>query len=319
MIWAMAQNSSRQAHDCLKMKYRKMKNIKSLILGALMLSSVVGYAQQDPMFTQYMFNTLSVNPAYAGSADLLTATAIYRSQWVKFDGAPKTQSVIIHGPLKKESLSLGGSIINDAHGPVKQTGVYLDFAYRIFFDKAKLSFGLKGGLNLFQANLLELNPVDSDDPTFANDISRKPLPNFGFGMLWHAPKYYVGVSTPKLLSNKLLDGDIPDFENNTERQHFFFIAGYVMDVNAYTKFKPTLLVKGVSGAPISIDVTANFLFYEKFWIGAMYRHQDALGLLLQYEVNRKVKIGYSYDYTLSDIGDFQIYSCFSSLYYNCFW
>jgi type IX secretion system PorP/SprF family membrane protein len=281
-----------------------MNRLKYILLMMIAATGVSSIAQQDPMFTQYMFNTLSVNPAYAGSADLLAINAIHRSQWVKFEGAPVTQTLALHSPLKKESISVGGSIINDSHGPVKQTGLYVDLSYRIFFDKTKLAFGLKGGVNLFQANLLELNPQIEDDPVFGSDISNRTLPNFGAGVLWYGKTHYVGLSVPKLMSNKLIDGDLPDFENNKERQHFFFIAGIVLDVNNYVKFKPSVLVKAVNGAPMSFDVTANFLFYEKLWLGAMYRHEDAIGALVQYEINRKIKIGYAYDYTLSDIADY---------------
>jgi type IX secretion system PorP/SprF family membrane protein len=283
------------------MKYLKYISIICLAFGALNAS-----AQQDPMFTQYMFNTLAVNPAYAGSADMVTMSAIYRDQWVDFDGAPVTQTIAMHGPLRKESISVGGTIINDKHGPVKQTGFYGDISYRIFLEKSRLAFGLKGGMNLYQANLLDLNPVVEDDPVFSADLSNKTLPNFGAGVLWYSPKYYLGLSVPKLLSNQLIDGSLPEYANNTERRHFFLIGGVMFDVNNYTKFKPAFLFKAVNGAPPSFDLTANFIFYEKFWIGAMYRWQDAAGLLLQYEINNKVKIGYAYDYTLSDIGDYTI-------------
>lgn len=283
-----------------------MKYLKHILIAGLVVSAFSSSAQQDPMFTQYMFNTLAVNPAYAGSADMVTLNAIYRDQWVDFDGAPVTQTVAIHGPLRKESIAVGGTIINDKHGPVKQTGFYADISYRIFLEKSRLAFGLKGGMNLYQANLLDLNPVVEDDPVFAADLSNKTLPNFGAGVLWYSPKHYLGFSVPKLLSNQLIDGSLPEFENNKERRHFFLIGGLMFDVNNYTKFKPAFLFKAVNGAPPSFDLTANFIFYEKFWIGAMYRWQDAVGLLLQYEVNNKVKLGYAYDYTLSDIGDYTI-------------
>lgn len=283
------------------MKYLKYISIICLAIGALNAS-----AQQDPMFTQYMFNTLAVNPAYAGSADMVTLNAIYRDQWVDFDGAPVTQTIAMHGPLRKESISVGGTVINDKHGPVKQTGFYGDVSYRIFLEKSRLAFGLKGGMNLYQANLLDLNPVNEDDPVFGADLSNKTLPNFGAGVLWYSPKYYLGLSVPKLLANQLIDGSLPEYANNTERRHLFLIGGMMFDVNNYTKFKPAFLFKAVNGAPPSFDLTANFIFYEKFWIGAMYRWQDSAGLLVQYEVNNKVRIGYAYDYTLSDIGDYTI-------------
>ncbi|MCB0760854.1 MAG: type IX secretion system membrane protein PorP/SprF [Flavobacteriales bacterium] len=274
------------------------------LLGIFMAFAKCSIAQQDPMFSQYMFNTLSINPAYAGSADMLEVNAIYRHQWVKFDGAPVTQTLVAHTPLKKESLSFGGSIINDRHGPVRQTGIYGDISYRIFMDKSKLSFGLKAGVNLFSANLQDLNTVVDADPTFQANVSNRTLPNFGAGVFWHSERYYIGFSVPKLLTNKLINSDLPDFKDNKERRHAFLTAGIVLDINNYLKFKPTLLVKAVDGAPISFDVTANFLLYEKFWIGAMYRFEDAMGVLLQYEVNGKIRVGYAYDYTFSDIGQY---------------
>lgn len=260
------------------------------------------FGQQDPMFSQYMFNTLSINPAYAGSADRLTAVAIHRSQWVKFDGAPVTQTVTAHAPLLFESVSVGGTILNDQHGPVKQTAVYADVSYRIFFDNSKLAFGLKGGMNLYSANLLDLNPLQANDLAFQSNISTRLLPNFGFGVMWYSKRGFIGASTPKLLQNKLLEGDLPDFRNNQERIHGFLIAGYVWDLSNYVKFKPTILLKAVGGAPPGFDVTTNFLLYDKVWLGAMYRWNDAVGALVQYEINNKLKFGYAYDYIISDIG-----------------
>jgi type IX secretion system PorP/SprF family membrane protein len=199
-------------------------------------------------------------------------------------------------------VSIGGTIINDQHGPVKQTAVFADVSYRIFFDRSKLAFGLKGGMNFFSANLLDLNPLQADDQAFQANIAAKPLPNFGFGVMWYSKRGFIGASAPRLLQNKLLEGDIPDFRNNEERIHGFLIAGYVWDLSNYVKFKPTILLKAVNGAPPGADVTANFLFYEKLWLGAMYRWNDSAGALVQYEVNNKLKFGYAYDYIISDIG-----------------
>jgi type IX secretion system PorP/SprF family membrane protein len=259
-------------------------------------------AQQDPMFSQYMFNTLSINPAYAGSADRLSVVGIHRSQWVKFDGAPITQTVTGHAPLPFESISVGGSVINDQHGPVKQTSVFADVSYRIFFDKSKLAFGLKAGGNLYSANLLDLNPLQADDQAFQANISSRFLPNFGFGVMWYSERGFIGASTPRLLQNRLLESELPDFRDNEERIHGFLTAGYVWDISHYVKFKPTVLLKAVNGAPPGFDVTANFLLYDKLWVGGMYRWSDSFGLLLQYEINNKLKFGYAYDYIISDIG-----------------
>lgn len=289
------------------MKYfRHIKSTMDLAWGVGMCALVLlGYshanAQQDPMFTQYMFNTLSINPAYAGSADHLSAVVLHRSQWVNFEGAPKTQTLTIHSPLKKENISIGGSVVNDSYGPVKQTGLYLDASYRIFMGTKRLAFGLKAGTNLFSANLIDLNPLVEDDAAFSANINSKALPNFGFGAMFYSKNFYVGASVPKLLANKLIDGSLPDFLNNTEKQHAFLIAGAVFDISYYTKFKPTILLKAVNGAPPGVELSAQFLFFDKFWAGAMYRWEDAAGILLQYEINNRFKIGYAYDYTLSDI------------------
>lgn len=261
-------------------------------------------AQQDPMFSQYMFNTLSINPAFAGSAGITTLNGIYRHQWTQIDGAPVTQSITGHGKLLSQNIGVGGTILNDKIGPIRQTGVYADASYIMDLGNSKFAFGIKGGVNFFQADLLDLNPSEEGDPVFGANISNKALPNFGGGIMWYSPKHILGFSVPKILSNELISGELPSFENNKERQHFFFIAGYVADVTHYMKFKPTLLVKAVEGAPLGIDISANFLFYERLWIGAMYRKTDAVGLLLQYEVNRKVKVGYAYDYVISEIGKY---------------
>ena len=212
-------------------------------------------AQQDPMYNQYMFNTLNVNPAYAGSAGIVTFTGLYRHQWAGIEGAPRTHSYTGHGKILSLPVGVGGTIMRDTHGPVVNTSIYVDAAYILEIDKNK-----------------------------------KTLPNFGFGALYYSKRFYVGASIPKLLTNKLIVGELPDFDLNKERRHFTLIGGYVFDLNSYVKLKPSLIWQVVGGAPSSYDITANFLFYETMWAGIHYRKQDAMGLLLQYEVNRKVKI-----------------------------
>lgn len=272
------------------------------ILATLLLASAAGAkAQQDPMYSQYMFNMLTVNPAYAGSADVMTANAIYRHQWVEFDGAPRTQTVTLHAPLRRESISVGGSIINDSHSVIRTTGLHGDVSYRIFFDRSKLAFGLKAGINLLQANLLDLNPVDGDDPVFQQNINNRTMPNFGAGMLWYSEKHYVGVSMPRLLNNKLTDASLPSMNDNRERRHLFLTAGFLIDLNNYIQFKPATMIRLVNGAPPSFDVTGNFLFYQRFWAGAMYRYQESVGMLFQYVINNKLRVGYAYDFTVNDI------------------
>lgn len=278
-----------------------MKMFRYILATALLASAAGAKAQQDPMYSQYMFNMLTVNPAYAGSADVMTANAIYRHQWVEFDGAPRTQTVTLHTPLRRESISVGGSIINDSHSVIRTTGLHGDVSYRIFFDRSKLAFGLKAGINLLQANLLDLNPVDGNDPVFQQNINNRTLPNFGAGMLWYSDKHYVGVSMPRLLNNKLTDASLPSLNDNRERRHLFVTAGFLIDVNNYIQFKPATMIRLVNGAPPSFDVTGNFLFYQRFWAGAMYRFQESVGMLFQYVINNKLRVGYAYDFTVNDI------------------
>ena len=195
--------------------------------------------------------------------------------------------------------------MRDEHGPVEQIGLYLDVAYRIHFDNAKLSFGLKGGANIFQGKFSELNPNDPDDVVFQNDVSSQISPNFGFGVMYYADRYYVGLSTPKLANTKWLDVDsLSTVVQDGQQQHFFFIAGYVFDLSNYVQFKPSILVKAVQGAPINTDITANFLFYEKFWLGAMYRHSDAVGVLLQYQFTDALSAGYVYEYSTTPLSNY---------------
>lgn len=278
-----------------------MKMLRYITILVALASAEGAKAQQDPMYSQYMFNMLTVNPAYAGSADVMTANTLYRHQWVEFDGAPRTQTVTFHTPLRRESISVGGSIVNDSHSIIRTTGLHGDVSYRIFFDRSKLAFGLKAGINLLQANLADLNPVDSNDPVFQANISNRTLPNFGTGVLWYSDKHYIGLSMPRLINNRLTDASLPDFSDMRERRHLFFTAGYLFELNNYIQFKPATMVRLVSGAPPSFDLTGNFLFYERFWAGAMYRYQESVGMLFQYVINEKLRIGYAYDFGINDI------------------
>lgn len=257
-------------------------------------------AQQDPQFTQYMFNMLALNPAYAGSVDRVSLKALSRHQWVGFDGAPTTQTLTMHAPLLHESIGVGGTILRDTHGPITQYTFMADVAYRIFMGDAKLAFGLKGGLNLLQGKYADLNPLDPNDQVFQQNVNTKLDPQFGFGVMYYSDRYYIGISTPKLLRTEFFQTDSLAFVSEAgQKPHYFLSGGYVFDLGLYHKFKPTFLVKAVDGAPLSFDLSANFLFFEKFWLGAMYRYDDAVGALAQYHITNDLSVGYAYDYPLS--------------------
>ncbi len=278
-----------------------MTMLRHTAIAALLLATAGAYAQQDPMYSQYMFNTLAVNPAYAGSADVFTVMALSRHQWVGFNGAPSTQTLLAHTPLPAENMALGLSVLNDKVGPTRQTSAYADYAYRIRTGAtSRLAFGLKAGVNLYQADLASLTSVDPDVASV--NVKGKILPNFGFGLYWHSQRGYLGASIPKLLENDIDAVNEAGIVTVSEVRHYFLSGGYVVDLDRSVKFKPSFMVRLVPGAPISVDVNANFLFRERIWLGAMYRVGNAFGVLAQYQVNDQFRIGYAFDLTTTKIG-----------------
>jgi len=258
--------------------------------------SFFGFSQQDPVYTQYLNNMLTIQPAYAGSSGALNITGISRAQWVGFDGAPNTNTLTINGPLRRFNVGLGLTIINDKLGPVRQNGVYFDYAYHVNLTRSQfLSFGIKGGFNIFQAYLSDLIINNPNDPVFAYDVNPKFLPNVGVGVMWHSDRFFLGVSSPKILKNKIQS------ENNEniyrEVLHFYGMGGYVFFLTDILKFKPTVLYRWAERTPSFADFSGNFLLYDRVWIGATYRLKNSYGLIFQFNVNNQLKFGYSYDET----------------------
>jgi type IX secretion system PorP/SprF family membrane protein len=282
-----------------------LKHLLSGIIATVMLMffALESTAQQDPMYTQYMENLQTVNPAYAGSKDLLSMMVVSRNQWVSMPDAPITRTFAVHSPVTGTNMGLGFSILSDHIGPVKQTGMYVDYSYTLNFSKGRnLSLGLKGGVNFYEARISDLTTNDPGDPVFANDINRNFLPNFGVGAFYHASKYYFGLSVPKLIENSINKNGVSVQNISKERLHIFFMAGYVFDVNRIVKFKPSILTKYVKNAPVSVDMNGTFLFYDRLWLGAMYRLGDSFGGLFQIQVTDQIKIGYSYDLPINKLG-----------------
>ena len=267
-----------------------------IVLLGLGLTSI---AQQESMFTHYAFNTLAINPGYAGSRDALTITGLHRSQWVGFDGAPTTQTLTLHTPLMGDQIGVGLSVLNDKIGPMKSTAINGDFAYKLKINsKAKLAFGLKGGVNLIQANLTDLKVNDEQDNSFTNNIKSSALPNFGFGVYYYTTKWYAGISAPKLLNNKLETTD--NVVNiGTEKRHLYVIGGLMLNLNAdeTLKFRPTTLIKITEAAPAELDLTGMLVIQDKVELGAMFRTGDAVGLLLGYNFTPQLRLGYSFDWS----------------------
>jgi type IX secretion system PorP/SprF family membrane protein len=276
---------------------------KIFLVIVVMFCVLESYAQQDPMYTQYMENLLTLNPAYAGSKDVFSMMVVSRNQWVSMPGAPVTRSFSMHSPVNGTKMGLGLSFLNDQVGPVKQSGIYADYSYTLSFSNWRsLSLGLKGGVNFFEAGISDLTTNDPNDPVFANDINRNFLPNFGVGAFYFTSRYYFGLSIPKLIENKINKSGVSTQSISKEQMHVFFMAGYVFDVNRIVKFKPSILTKYVKNAPVSLDMTGTFLFYERLWLGAMYRVGDSFGGLLQLQATDQLKIGYSYDLPINKLG-----------------
>ncbi len=259
------------------------------------------FAQQDPQFTQYMYNTLSVNSAYAGSRGHLAITGIHRSQWVGIDGAPRTQTLTIDSPLGK-NVGLGLSVVNDEIGPSDEFYFDANFSYTIRASEThRLSFGVKGGARLLNIDWTK-GRIQNPDAVFQQNINNRFFPTVGAGLYLHGEKSYLGVSIPNFFTDQHYD-DIQE-SVASERLHFFLIGGLVFDLSENTKFKPAFLLKHVVGAPLIVDLSANFMFFDRFRLGASYRWDDSVSALAGFQVSPGLLIGYSYDYTTTELQEF---------------
>jgi type IX secretion system PorP/SprF family membrane protein len=278
-----------------------MKTIQKLTLVlASTLMCFAAHAQQEPMFTHYMDNTLLVNPGYAGSRDALTVTALHRSQWVNFKGAPITQTITMHAPLRNEHIGIGLSVMNDKIGPINNTSVVADFAYIMKLSKkSKLALGVNAGINVFQASLNTLNLDQTADPIFQDNISNKMTPNLGFGAYYYRERFYAGVSVPNLLQNNYSVVTAPNGSTliGSQQRHYYFIAGTLIHLSESLDFKPTTFIKVTTGAPAEADITASFIIRKKVLLGAMFRTGDAVGALIGLNITEQFHIGYSYDWS----------------------
>ena len=283
----------------------KLKFIRMILIVLLLFMVVESYAQQDPMYTQYMENLMTINPAYAGSKDLLSMMAVSRNQWSGMAKAPVTRTFAIHSPITNTNMGLGLSYLSDQIWPIKQNGLYLDYSYTLHLStKGKLALGLKVGVNFYQAGLADLTTIDPNDPVFESDINRSFLPNFGVGAFYHNDHYYLGISVPKLIKNTINKTGFSSGKFDKEEIHLFLMSGYVFDLNRIVKFKPSVLTRYVYNAPVSFDLNTTFLFYDRLWLGALYRMGDAVGGLFQIQATEQMKLGYSYDYPISRLGAF---------------
>ena len=258
-----------------------------------MLTCYSGFAQQDSQYTQYMYNTININPAYAGSRGFMSIFGLHRTQWVGLDGAPTTNAFSLNTPINNSNLGVGFSLVNDRIGPTSDNTISADISYTVKMNEVyKLSFGVKASGNMFNLDTDKLDsssPIDPNLQNFNNEFS----PNFGAGVYLHSDKLYLGLSVPNFLQDsKYNDNEQSVFQ---ERMNFYFIGGYVFDVSPSIKFKPAFLTKMVAGSPLQVDASANFLFFDKFMLGGAYRWDAAVSALAGFQVTDGLSIGYSYD------------------------
>ena len=261
-------------------------------------------AQQEPLYTQYMFNTVSVNPAYAGTRNAMNIISLSRIQWAGLEGAPRTHNITMHTPLNNYKMGLGFSVVSDNIGPVNNFYFNVNYAYRVnITEKMVLSMGVKGGIYNYKVGLNELNVGDTD-AAFTGNLEQKFQPNAGAGLYLYSDKWYAGLSIPKLVQTDL-SGERTTASNLASlKRHYFLMAGYVLDINTNFKFKPSMINKVVEGAPPSTDVTAQVLYLEKYWLGATYRWGDAVAFLANIQINKQLMVGYSYDFTTSNLNSY---------------
>jgi len=294
-----------------KIEVRMFKSIRIFIgIALIWWTPSIFYAQQDAQFTQYMYNTSSVNPAYAGSRDVLSVVGLHRSQWVGLEGAPRTQTFNIHTPIgDNEKIGLGFSVINDEIGPADETYVNVDFSYTIPISyDGKLSFGLKAGIHFLNVNFRELTLFNDNDNLLVFDVDKKFSPNIGAGAYYYTDKFYVGLSAPNVLETDHFLAESTTTNSASvsflaeERINFYLIGGYTFDISQDIKLKPAILSKLVFGSPLQVDVSANVLLYEKFTFGLAYRWSAAVSGLAGFQISDSLMIGFAYDRETTELG-----------------
>ena len=261
------------------------------------------FAQQDAQYTNYMYNTININPAYAGSRGVMSIFGLHRTQWTGLDGAPVTNAVSINTPIENSNLGIGLSFVNDRIGASDESTISADLSYTIQSTSIyKLSFGMKATANLLNVDYTKLNRYDLIDPKFKNNVENKFSPNIGAGAYFYSDKLYVGLSVPNFLQSDIFNDNTST--TSLERLHYYLIGGYVFDLSSSIQFKPAFMCKTVVGSPLQVDLSANFLFNEKFVLGAAWRWDAAMSLMAGFQVNHKLYIGYGYDLETTQLSNY---------------
>lgn len=272
-------------------------------LGLSLISFSEIKAQQNPEYTQYMYNTMTINSGYAGSVGTLEAALLHRSQWVGIDGAPTTQSFTLHAPLRNDKIGLGLSVVNDKLGPSSEFNFEGNFSYALkFAEDKRLAFGLKAGMRKLDVDWTKGRYKNDSDVLLNSNISNEIKPSFGAGLYYYTDKWYLGASIPNFIKGNYYD-DVQE-SVNIDRLHYYLIGGYVFDISDGLKFKPAFLAKAVSGAPLYYNASLNFLIQEKLTLGASYQFDDSMSAVAGFQVSNSFFLGYSYDYTITELNKY---------------
>lgn len=288
---------------------KTIKNLSKYVLGLLLLASsvTISLGQQDPMYSQYMFNIQAYNPAYAGTWESIGMMTLGRHQWVGFTGGPETYTFTMQAPLRKKNVGVGLSVISDNIGKEKRMAVFSDYSFRFNISHdVSLRLGLKAGFTNYDHNLYDHTvyvPGGGNDPAFEGVIDKKFMPNFGVGAFLSSDKFYAGFSIPKILQNDFELGT-DNYDTSYELRRMTLIGGYVFGLGEVVKFKPSVIARYFAGSPIVADVNASFLFADRFWIGAMYRTAEAFGFNTQFIIGQKLRLGYAIDFNTSNISSY---------------
>ena len=285
------------------------KLVLFLTVGIILTNLTKVNAQSEPMFSQYTFNEIFINPAYAGSHEAISLSSVYRKQWANIEGAPTTKTFTAHTPFFSDKVGLGLTVYQDAIGVATQTGYFANYAFRIKMRKGTLSMGMLAGFNGYQERLSEIKTNQTGDSRFANNTPTVYAPNFGFGTYYYTKRFYLGLSAPRLISNKLNigpNGEVQSVDGAFVKSelHYFLATGFVFDINPLFKLRPSMMLKTVINAPIEYDVNLMALMYNSLWLGGGYRSGDSWNLLTALQINNQLRVGYSYDYTITKLKEY---------------
>lgn len=276
--------------------------IMCFLTGMLFIATTVK-AQQNPEYTQYMYNTITVNPGYTGSTGALEANLLLRKQWVNLPGSPQTGTFGIHAPMRNQKIGLGLNIISDQLGPSSEQFLTGNVSYTIDTSyKTKLAFGLKAGARMLNIDWTKGRFYDNDDVLLQNKIDNRIMPLLGAGLYLYSDNWYLGLAVPNFMRydyyNDIKESVVSD------QMHYYLMGGYVFNISDNLKFKPSLLVKAVNGAPLTGDISANFLLQEKLTLGASYRWDDSVSALVGFQISKSFFAGYAFDYTVTKLNKY---------------